>query len=1308
MPIATCCTAYDHSDGKTYILVYHQTLYMGDKQEPSLLCPNQMRRNGLIVHDCPISLSHDNLSTHTIQIPEQDLTIPLELDGIISYISTRLPTKTELEDCVRIDMTGPEEWIPSEIDLSREEKIMTAKQNERGFASVRSSLNTPEDVFQLGMHRQSEVFATLTEVSPVLADDDFITGLVQSVKTTVKSAQAAHVAAAKSTRYTPLTPDVLAKKWGIGVETAARTLKVTTQKGLRQAVHPISRRYRTQHSQYRYNHLKTTFYADTMFSKTKSLNGNTCAHVFVNDINFSNVTCTPLKSDAWRGLNELFDDVGIPAHLHTDGAKELTLGKWKETRQVKGGDLKQTVAEPYSPWQNRAESEIKELKKCMKRIMSIESAPKCLWDYAAKLACEIRRRTAHPLWKLDGRTPMEVVTGETPDISEFIQFHFYQMIWYYETPDDISQEVRRLGRMLGPAHRVGQAMCYYILPVSGEVISRSTVAELTKVELMDPAIHKRIQTFDDALKGKLDRDFTADAVVGDDPTRPLRLLDLDEDEFKPYEAEAVMPEADDFSPDTYDKYVTAQVLLPQGDTMQTATVTKRMKDIHGNPVGVSHQNPLLDTRMYEVAFPDGTVQSISTNLLAEHLYSQVDAEGNQYLLMEEILEHKIADNAVAREDMYVKTAGSNQHYKKTTQGWKLSVLWKDGTTTWIPLKDMKDSFPVEVAEYAANNKLLDEPAFIWWAKEILRKRDRIISKVKARYWKRTHKFGIKLPKSVEEAYEFDRISGTDFWKKAIEKEMRNVTPAFKFLDPDKPHPKGYQNIECHMIFDIKMDFTRKARLVAGGHTTDPPATLTYASVVSRESVRIALTVAALNDLDVLACDITSAYLNAECKERIICKVGLEFGTERKGQYAILVRALYGLKSSANAWRSHLAQTMSDLLYVPCRADPDVWMKPGFKPDGTSYWQYVLIYTDDILSISHEPHIVMEALADCYSLKKDPDTGKTYDKPKRYLGANVGDFHVPDRVDNRTCWFLSADDYVKAAIANVEKEFAKTERKLFHKADTPMSTSYRPELDDSLELADSGANYYQNLIGVLRWAVELGRIDIHLEVALLSQYLACPRQGHLEAVFRIFSYLKRHSRSKVVLDDTFIVWTDRFVEPDWSDLYPDAAELLPPNMPTPRGKAVQLNVFVDADHASNRVTRRSHTGILIYLNRAPIVWFSKRQNTVETSTFGSEFVSLKIATDMIEGLRYKLRMMGIPLEGPANVFCDNEAVVTSATRPESMLKKKHVSVCYHRVREGCASGMMRVAKEHTDTNLSDGLTKVLGAPRRKYLFEKILY
>jgi hypothetical protein len=108
----------------------------------------------------------------------------------------------------------------------------------------------------------------------------------------------------------------------------------------------------------------------------------------------------------------------------------------------------------------------------------------------------------------------------------------------------------------------------------------------------------------------------------------------------------------------------------------------------------------------------------------------------------------------------------------------------------------------------------------------------------------------------------------------------------------------------------------------------------------------------------------------------------------------------------------------------------------------------------------------------------------------------------------------------------------------------------------------------------------------------------------------------------------------------------------------------MTCFVDADHAGNRVTQLSHTGIIIFCNRAPIIWFSKRQNTVETSSFGSEFVAAHKAVELIEGLRYKLRMFGIPIDGPTNVFCDNQSVVTNATMPESVLKRKHNSIAYH--------------------------------------------
>jgi hypothetical protein len=196
---------------------------------------------------------------------------------------------------------------------------------------------------------------------------------------------------------------------------------------------------------------------------------------------------------------------------------------------------------------------------------------------------------------------------------------------------------------------------------------------------------------------------------------------------------------------------------------------------------------------------------------------------------------------------------------------------------------------------------------------------------------------------------------------------------------------------------------------------------------------------------------------------------------------------------------------------------------------------------------------------------------------------------------------------------------------------------------------------------------------------------------------------------MVFDDTEPDIGDaRFTKCDWSEFYPGATEAIPPNAPEVRGKPVTMSCFVDADHAGCRVTRRSHTGVLIFVNRAPILWYSKRQNTVETSTFGSEFIAAKTAVEMVEGLRYKLRMMGVEIDGPTNVFCDNESVVISVTKPESTLKKKHNAIAYHRVREAQAAGTVRIAKEPGETNLADLLTKCLPGPRLRMLIKRVLW
>ena len=344
-------------------------------------------------------------------------------------------------------------------------------------------------------------------------------------------------------------------------------------------------------------------------------------------------------------------------------------------------------------------------------------------------------------------------------------------------------------------------------------------------------------------------------------------------------------------------------------------------------------------------------------------------------------------------------------------------------------------------------------------------------------------------------------------------------------------------------------------------------------------------------------------------------------------------------------------------------------------------------------------------------------------PKMYLGTDVKDWqYTGSNGQDNQCWALGAESYIREAIRISEKLMEKhnlqyTSTRRYGQKTLFSKSNYRPELDATLYCATELATVYQNIIGILRWICELGRLDILHEVSILSQYLAQPRMGHLQQSLNILYYLKHNNRSYVVLDPTRfdVEWKPRIEgEPSPSqralamkDLYPDAMEPLPHNMPEPRGEEVDINVFVDADHAGNRVMRRSHSGIILMINMAPVMWYSKRQNTVETSTFGSEITALRIATELIESLRYKLRMFGVPIAGAARVYCDNKSVLKSTTIPESRLKKKHNSIAYHCIREAVAAGVILIYYEASETNLADLLTKVLPANKRAPLIQGLL-
>ena len=551
---------------------------------------------------------------------------------------------------------------------------------------------------------------------------------------------------------------------------------------------------------------------------------------------------------------------------------------------------------------------------------------------------------------------------------------------------------------------------------------------------------------------------------------------------------------------------------------------------------------------------------------------------------------------------------------------------------------------------------------------------------------------------MKHAYEIDARNGNTIWRDALNKEMENLKVAFDILPDGASVPPTYTKASGHIIFDVRMTLERKARWVKDGHRTATPDQSTFAGVVSRESIRIALTYAALNGLNVFGADIQNAYLQAPTSEKhyIIC--GPEFGLENVGKKAIIVRALYGGKcAGADYWR-HIRKAMEDMKFKSCPADPDVWMRPGTKSNGTHYWQYVLLYTDDILAMMENPEqFLREELGTRFKLKE-----KSIGPPSQYLGNKVSKVTMEN---GTSCWSFSSSQYIQNAVANVESHLQSRGEKLMVPAKSPWSYNYRPETDITPELSAEDAAYFQSLIGVLRWIVELGRADIAMETSSLASMMANPREGHLKEVYHMFAFLKTKHNGVMVFDPTEpTIDETQFAREDWdATAYGDCKEDIPPNAPEARGLGMTMRAFVDSDHAGDSVTRRSRTGFFIFLNSAPIYWFSKKQTCIETSSFGSEFIAMKQCCEYVRGLRYKLRMMGICVEAPTYIFGDNQSVLANTSKPHSVLKKKSSSIAYHFVREGCAKNEWMTAYLNTHHNPSDMLTKSLAGGEKRSRF-----
>lgn len=606
--------------GDDMIIVVNQAILIPEVDH-CLLCPMQCRMNGVRVSETPKFLCENPTnSDHAISLldplTEDPIVIPLMLQGVVSYFEYSTPTAAEVEDetLLHVELTAQSpEWDPYDDTLAAQEAgtldwrgmcIASARSDTLWRQAVGTGALADAGIDGEPHWKYSQV--SLQQVAVDVTDDDnFGLALEANVQValtrTCDSPERYNVSRVYTGKRRGAVDHItLANRWGISIEKAKNTVKRTTQLGVRTVLHPsLSRRFRTNDRMLRYRRFQHNLYSDTMFSSVKSARGNTCAQIFATDFGWSRSYPMPSKGKAHEALSLLFAREGAPPRLIADNAKEMMLGEF--AKKCKDASVHLRGTEPYSPWMNSAEREIRELKKGAGRKLVKPSAPLTLWDDSLELESYIRSNTSHDIFKLEGRVPETLMSGETSDISPFCEFAFYDWVMFRDQGVAFPGDPRTLGKYLGPSIDVGPAMTAKILKENGQVVDRSTLRRLTPAELIDADHCRRRDEFLEKIKSKLGPPAEL-ADLGPDKLNLVQEPDThepweDEDgpSFPELEEELEAAEA------VGDFYVNAEVMLPTptGEE-ERARVVKRKRDHEGTPIGQANRNPLLDTRLYEV------------------------------------------------------------------------------------------------------------------------------------------------------------------------------------------------------------------------------------------------------------------------------------------------------------------------------------------------------------------------------------------------------------------------------------------------------------------------------------------------------------------------------------------------------------------------------------------------------------------------------------------------------------------------------------------------------------------------------------
>ncbi len=425
--------------------------------------------------------------------------------------------------------------------------------------------------------------------------------------------------------------------------------------------------------------------------------------------------------------------------------------------------------------------------------------------------------------------------------------------------------------------------------------------------------------------------------------------------------------------------------------------------------------------------------------------------------------------------------------------------WEYGTITTEPLGNRDADDPVSCAIYGRVNDLLiiDE-----WKryKSIAKKQKKMFqmaNQAKLRSFRTAPKFqyGFEIPRNFVHGIQLDKRNGNNRWGESTILEFRQLAEYDTFTDlgKDGRPPDDFKKIRVHLIFAVKHDGRHKARCVADGHLTDIPLDSVYSGVVSLRGLRTLIFLAELNGLKTWATDIGNAYLEAVTSEKVYIIAGAEFGIQ-EGSVLIIYKALYGLRTSGLRWHDIFSDVLRSLGFVPCVAEPDIWMKRN-----NDLYEYIAVYVDNLAFAMRDPQSLIDVLQEEHNFKLKGTGDIAY-----HLGC---DFFRDE--DGTLC--MAPRKYIDKMLGNYERMFGEKPKLNVY---SPLEKGDHPELDDSEFLDEQGIQQYQSIIGSLQWSISLGRLDICTAVMTLSSFRAVPQKGHLERAKHVVSYVAKFKESTI--------------------------------------------------------------------------------------------------------------------------------------------------------------------------------------------------